>query len=386
MRTLALIVSLGLSFALGAPAAALADTVQLRPDAPDRHVVVKGDTLWDISAKFLKSPWLWPELWQGNRDHIKNPHLIYPGDVVFLIMTPDGPRLSRLEAVKLGPSIHSEMIAAKDAIPTIPYDSIRPFLRRPLLDNAEALAKAPKLIGTEDSRNLISLGDRVYAVGIAGDTMKWSIVRLGKSLKSPATGEELAREVEYVGEAKILANGSPATLEIVGAEREVMLGDHLVPTVEAEQIDFLPRAPDKPVAGQIISAFGGSQASGRHATVIIDKGRADGIEPGYVLEAFHPGKTLGRVEGEGRFDSYSPKSGYLDSAKERGLSSPLDVFNGDVVPTPDPKREAAATGSTQLPDVRVGLIMVYQVFDKVSYALVMESTSPLFLLDTVVNP
>ena len=457
MRTLALIISLGLSFTLGVHSPVMADTVQLRDDAPDRHVVVKGDTLWDISAKFLKSPWLWPELWRANDDHIKNPHLIYPGDVVFLIMTPDGPRLSRIETVKLTPSIHSEAIVSKDAIPTIPYATVRAFLRRPLMDNAEALAKAPRLIGSEDGRGLVSLGDRVYADSIAADTARWNIVRLGKSLKDPASGTELAREVEFVGDAKTLVRGGPATLEITGVEREIMLGDRLVPATDASTLDFVPHAPRQAIAGRIISAFGASQISSRYTTVIIDQGRAHGLEPGHVLAIAHPGKTLGRPEGESRTASFNPKSGYLDSAKERGQVNAYGVFDGaeqaderqrwlykdtkclkadapavlDSTYDPakvmeeckgepgerrwayldigclkpgkqvtygepfDPKevyephcRSAAepAPATTRLPDVRAGLVLVYRVFDKVSYALVMESYSPIFLLDTVSNP
>lgn len=455
MRTLALIISLGLTFTMGVPSSAVADTVQLREDAPDRHVVVKGDTLWDISAEFLKSPWLWPELWKTNSDHIKNPHLIYPGDVIFLVMTPDGPRLSKIETVKLSPSIHSEAIASKDAIPTIPYATIRAFLRRPLVDSAEALAKAPKLIGTEDGRGMVSLGDRVYADGINADTIKWNIVRLGKTLKDPATGEPLAREVEFVGDAKTRIKGSPASLEIVSVEREVMLGDRLMPTTDADKINFMPRAPGKPVRGQIISAFGGSQASGRYSTVIINLGRADGIEPGHVLAVSHAGKTVGRAEGEGKTDSFNPKSGYLDSAKERGtpyayadLSSTgpaedepqrwvymdskclkadapavLDGFYDPAKAMEECKGDAAGrkwvymdigclkpgkqvtagepfdpkdvydlhcrpgvTPGTRLPDVHAGVVMVYQAFDRVSYALVMESAQPLYLLDNVGNP
>lgn len=457
MRTLALIISLGFSFTLAAPLSAVADTVQLREDAPDRHTVVKGDTLWDISAKFLKSPWLWPELWQTNKDHIKNPHLIYPGDVVYLVMTPDGPRLTRMETVKLSPSVHAEPLKIEDAIPTIPHATVRAFLRRPLLDDGDAMAAAPKLIGTEDDRGLVTMGNRVYADKLNADTPNWNIVRVGKALKDPASGAVLARETEYVGSARVRTAGSPASLELLGTEREIMMGDRLVPATDMDKIDFVPHAPGKAVDGRIISAFGASQTAYRYATVIIDMGRADGLEPGHVLAISHPGKTVGRVEGEPRTTSFNPKSGYLDSAKERGHNQPYadlqvlgekeekpqrwlykdskclkadapNVLDSSYDPAKvmeeckgepnerrwtyldigcikpgkqitygepfDPKEvydlhcrsTDTAMPATRLPDVRTGLVLVYRTFDKVSYALVMESYGPLYLLDHVGNP
>lgn len=375
MRTLALIVSLGLTFSLAMPVAA--DTVTLREGHPDRHVVVKGDTLWDISARFLKSPWRWPDLWYANDDRIKNPHLIYPGDVIYLVMTPDGPRLARMETVRLSPTVRAEPLG--DAIPPIPYAAVKAFLERPRLADAAVLARAPRLLGSEDGRGLASLGDRVYANGVSTDTPRWHVVRLGKPLKDPASGETLAHEVAYLGDAGTLGGGSPATLAIVLSEREIQAGDRLLPAVGAEQLDFVPHAPARPVDGQIISAIGGDQVTGRHATVVINKGSVDGIERGHVLAVSHAGRTAGRAEGGSRLASFSPKSGYIDGARERGHNEPYLGFNN---------AEAAKTPAeaTRLPDVRTGLIMVYQVFDRVAYALVMESSLPVYLLDRVGNP
>jgi hypothetical protein len=379
MRLQALIVSLGIAFSLALPAPAMADVVKLRENAPDRHVVVKGDTLWDISAKFLKSPWLWPELWRANDDHIKNPHLIYPGDVIYLVMTPDGPRLTKMETVRLSPSVRAEPLRG-DAIPPIPYAAVKAFLERPLLADVAALVKAPRLLGTEDGRGLVTVGDRVYADQIAADTKRWHIVRLGKALKDPDTGTVLAHEITYVGDAVTRIKGSPATLDIVGAEREAQVGDRLLAATGPDQMEFVPHAPGKATDGKIISVFEGSQISGRHATVIINKGLADGIERGHVLAINHPGKTVGRAEGDSRLDSFSPKSGYLDGAKERGGTEVYVGFNNA------PESEAKPAGATRLPDVRTGLIMVYRVFDRVAYALVMESYGPTQPLDHVNNP
>ncbi len=460
MRILALIASLFLAFT------AWADTVQLREDAPDRHVVVKGDTLWDISAKFLKSPWLWPELWAANKEAIKNPHLIYPGDVVYLTMTPQGPRLGRIEGARLSPSVHAAAIPSEAAISTIPYGVVQAFLQRPLVAGTDTLKQAPTLVASEDGRVMLTTGDRVYATGMNLDARDWHIVRLGKSLKDPDSSSEIAREVEYVGDARTVTAGTPAVLSISHVEKEVLVGDRLLPALAAGSVDFLPRAPDRPVAARIISAYGGAQGAGKYSTVVINKGRADGIEIGHVLAVFREGRTLGKAPGESRLSSFDPKSGYIDAAKERegriAYQGPgeeavdlLDPFDFFFKPYPDGRRgwryldykclpagsgvsadqthdpaqamvDCPAAGGAEtrkwayldigclkpgkqisfgeffdprdvyephcrpsvvkLPDVRTGLVMVYRVFDRVAYALVMESTSPLYLLDSVRNP
>lgn len=466
MRKLALIVSLGLSFAMATPYSVIADTVRLRADAPDRHVVVKGDTLWDISAKFLKSPWLWPELWQNNREQIKNPHLIYPGDVIFLVMTEDGPRLSRMGTVKLSPRIHSEPIEVEDAIPTIPYATVKAFLQRPLVASAETLEQAPKVMASEDGRVLLTVGDRVYASEIFTDVPAWHIVRLGKALKDPDSGEEIAREVEFVGSAKTRVKGKPATLEITSVEREVVMGDRLIPATETTGLDFIPHAPDQAIEGRIISAYGGSQASGKYSTVIINKGATDGLKLGHVLSVFRTGRTLGKAVEEGRFATFPPKSGYIDGARERerrieykniweefvDLFDPFNVFfkpyadgrrgwrymdykclkpdaqvDADGFHDPAKDMEDCPAGQEtravnwaymdigclkpgkqisfgdffdpkevyephcrpeiiKLPDVETSHILIYRVFDKVAYGLVMDSTQPIYLLDSVRKP
>ncbi|MBK6744888.1 MAG: LysM peptidoglycan-binding domain-containing protein [Hydrogenophilales bacterium] len=183
MRISALILSLAVAFPV------LADTVKLRDDAPDRHVVVKGDTLWDISAKFLKTPWKWPELWQVNKAEIKNPHLIYPGDVVYLIMTPDGPRFAKIQTVKLSPRIHGEPIPNQsDAIPALPPEAIAPFIAQAGVIDAERLPMLPRILGADDDRVLLMLGDTAYATQGDGYTVNWSIVRPGADLIDPDTG------------------------------------------------------------------------------------------------------------------------------------------------------------------------------------------------------
>lgn len=429
MRRQTLIVTLGFLFSLCLSFPSAADTLQLREDAPERHVVVKGDTLWDISARFLKSPWRWPELWQSNKEDVRNPHLIYPDDVIYLVQTPDGPRLLKLDTVrlavesavestKLSPRIRSEVIRVEEAIPTLPYTLIQPFLQRPLIASASGLNNAARVIATEDGRGLITLGDRIYASATELNQPDWHIVRLGRTLREPESGVVLAHEVDFVGHARLKQQGRPATLEIAASEREVLIGDILIPAVETEKVDFTPRSPTLPIAGQIISAYGSNQSAGKYSTVIINKGRRDGLEPGHVLAVYRAGKTVGGDERRSwrHAASFGPSSGYLDSARERGGNNAYAIFQGDsrdtakanwaqvligclkpgkqatygepvnLMDVHDPRCRPSPVESVRLPDVRTGLIMVYRVFDQVSYALVMESDSAFFLLDRVANP
>lgn len=392
MRILALTALLAASFA------AAADTVQLREDAPDRHVVVKGDTLWDISAKFLKSPWKWPQLWQNNKDRIKNPHWIYPGDVIVLVMTPQGPKLSVMETVKLYPTIRSEPIPeTKEAIPTIPYAAVKAFLDRPLVASVSELANAPVLVGSGNERTMLTRGDRVYATGLQSDVKKWNIIRVGKALKDPDTGEEIAREVVYVGDANVTVPGDPATLEIAGVDREVQAGDRLIPAHNGNGTDFVLSEPKQQVEGKIISAFGGDQTAGRYSTLIIDRGQKDGLELGNVLAIEETGRVAGQDPNYSRFKSFSPKSGYLDGDKERGsntwagidvacIKPGKQVTAGEPVETQDVFTDDCRQDYVKLPDLTVGHLLIYRVFDHVAYGLVMDSANPIHLLDTVRNP
>lgn len=288
MRITALILSLAIALP------AVADTVELRADAPDRHVVVKGDTLWDISAKFLKTPWKWPELWQLNKTEIKNPHLIYPGDVVYMVMTPDGPKLMTIPTVKLSPSIRSEPIKSDaDAIPTIPPEAIAPFISHAGVIDAERVPGLPRILGADDDRVFMMMGDTAYATIGDGVTNDWFIIRPGSDLIDPDTGKVLGKEAIHVGNAHTTVQGQPQTLKIDSAYMEVIKGDRLTPAQATDLVGMVPRAPDKPIEGKLISAYGGVKASSRYSTVVINRGRADGLLPGHVLAVYRPGRTVG---------------------------------------------------------------------------------------------
>ena len=369
MRTLLLIAALGLSTALSAPA--WADEVRLQENAPDRHVVVKGDTLWDISEKFLKDPWLWPEVWQLNKEQIKNPHLIYPGDVVVLTMENGKPKLSlepgARDVVKLSPQIRGEPIVIKEAgIPSIPLKAIQAMLAKGGVGDPSDLEKAPRILGSSDARVLFGAGDTVYASKGDGETVDWRVVRLGQALRNPDKPEEvLAYEMLHLGSARTAKQGDPQVVRILVADQEILERDRLVPAWKGDAPQFMPHAPDKPVNAKVVAALGGQVYAGTYMTLVLDKGARDGLEEGHVLALFRAGRSVADPK-----CIRADKIGFLAGG---GRGQAMDC-------KPDENDKAA------LPDTRVGLGFVYRVFNKVAYALVMKGTEPVTVGDSARNP
>jgi hypothetical protein len=352
------------------PTLAIADVVQIREDAPDRHVVVKGDTLWDISATFFKDPWKWPEIWALNKQEIKDPHWIYPGNVVYLdrrsgtlsVNEPVAERsavaisskavpaeqLTHSDSVKLEPKarIVSEH---NEAIPTIPFNIISSYLSRPLVVESEELKMAPTLIGTYEQRTLLSVNDLAYASGIPNDKgSKWQVYRPNVTFVDPDTKEDLGREVLYLGDASVekfsdpSKINDPSTLRITNAILEINKGDRFAQSASGYSSNYLPHAPTGAINSKVISIYGGVHQAGQHAVITLNKGRRDGIEEGHVLGLFQKGEVI----------------------KSKGW------FEPNVV----------------LPDMRYGLVMVFRVFNKVSYALVMETKLPVQIFDSARTP
>ena len=374
MRTLLLIAALGLSATLSAPSRA--DTVQLQENAPDRHVVVKGDTLWDISEKFLKDPWRWPQVWQLNKDQIKNPHLIYPGDVVVLTMENGQPRLS-LEAeagagsgarnvVKLSPQVRGEPIVIQESgIPSIPLKAIQAMLAKGGVADPADLEKAPRILGSSDARVMFGTGDTAYAGKGEGETVDWRIVRLGQPLKSPDNpGQVLAYELIQVGTARTVKPGDPQLVRILSADQEILERDRLLPDWRNDVPHYVPHSPDKPMSAKVVAALGGPIYAGTYMTLVLDKGAQDGLEAGHVLALYRAGRSVADPKCL-RAEKIAFLAGGRGSAKDC---------------TPNEQDKSA------LPDTRVGLGFVYRIFDKVSYALVMKSTEPVTVGDVARNP
>lgn len=342
---------------LALPAAA--DDVQLQANHPDRYVVVKGDTLWGISAKFLKDPWQWPKVWRMNREQIKNPHRIYPGDVVVLDMSSGSPELRLLhETVTLQPGIREEKLEA-EAIPTIAPNIIEPFLSQPLVIEPNQLNDAPTILAGPDNRVALSPGVKIYVNKIEeGDGLLWHIYRPGKGLVDPDTQELLGIEALYLGDARITKYGEPASAEILRAKQEIFAPDKLVAAEETLQTSYVPRAPDADIHGRIMSIYGGVAEAGRSAIVAINKGSIDGLEQGHVLAINRYGRYINGPQTK-RLKKFS----YAEEKSKK------------IDPT-----------LIKLPDERIGLLMVFRTFDRVSYALIMQASEPVNVLDIVQTP
>jgi hypothetical protein len=388
----------------GGEAATRITQADLAEDAPSEYTVVKGDTLWGISGRFLKDPWKWPLIWQMNQEQIKNPHLIYPGDVIKLDR--EALRLSLASGgmggaggmggteaqavanvVKLDPRVRVEPLQA--AVPSIPGSVIGPFLSQPLVVEANALELAPKVLATQEARVIVGAGDIAYVDRLgSNDGVNWQVFRQGEPLHDPETGEILGYEAKYVGDARVRRFGNPTTIEIVKTRAEINRGDRLAPAREAAYPSYVPHAPDKPIKGSIMSVDGGVAEFGQFSVITINRGARDGVEVGHVLASYHRGAVL---------NSSGHETAWTGPSWMRGWFSGMETKPVPVVPDPpappQPPAEpgkvvgtAYTSGPLTLPDERNGLIFVFRVFDKLSYALVMRSTSPIYVGDIVQTP
>lgn len=348
----------------------VADEVQVNPDNPESYVVQKGDTLWGIAGKFLTQPWRWPEIWKGN-PQIENPHLIYPGDVVSLVYDESGAPMLAVSSggaaataagsreVKLSPEIRSH--EREEAIPAIPIDAIRHFLSRPLVVRDGEMSGWPYIVSSYDQHLIAGEGNRVYVRGLDGmeGPRRYSIYRQGPAYHAGG-GQVIGYEAIYVGEASIEKFGDPATATVTQAAREVLNGDRLVP-LSAKEVssDFIPRPPASSVEGSIISVIDGLSEIGQYQVVVLDVGSSQGIEVGNVLGVFQSGKEISDRIATGERE-YHPFIEWLGTGSARGEK-------------------------VRLPEEYAGVVMVFRIFDQVSYALVMEATSALNLNDAVRN-
>lgn len=410
-----------------------AGEVVLQDNPPQQYTVVKGDTLWGISSRFLKNPWQWPELWNMNKSEIKNPHRIYPGDTVVLDMSSGSPRLKLGGkagggggggVVKLSPGIRTESLAAL-AVPSIPPSAIGPFLEHPLVIAEGELSGTPFIVGAQDERIVMGLGDRIYASNVqpGSDTRSWNIYRSGKMLSDPDTQEILGYEAEYVGDAKTVALGDPLTIEVTRSVKEVRRNDNIIPADSNPLYQFIPRAPETEINGQIISAYGAVSDAGPFATVVLNRGSMDGVEEGHVLAVYSKGRTVKPEPGKPLKDAwrytdkeclkdgeklsydqfYDPKS-KLEPCGTKKTEPRQEIRHVDIGCLKpgarvsfdqffNPKevyklhcRPDNRPSEIVLPDARTGLVFVYRVFDRVSYAMIMNANRPVHLLDVVKNP
>ncbi|HHJ35862.1 MAG TPA: LysM peptidoglycan-binding domain-containing protein [Gammaproteobacteria bacterium] len=333
-----------------------AKKIRVKATYPRQYTVKKGDTLWGISNLFLQDPWYWPEIWQRN-NQIANPHLIFPGDVLTLIYVNGQPQMRVNEArhndvqartdmtvKKLSPSIRTTSLQA--SIPSIPGDAIRQFLSKPRVVTKEQLDNAPRIIASDEKRLILGSGDRVYIRGeIDKERVRFSVFRPGEELHDPVSNELLGYEAKYTGDVHIVTYDDPATGDITFSAREILIGDRLLPEDKSKLENlFFPHIPDREVDAQIISLYDALFGVAQFQIVIINKGERDGMEVGHLLATFTQGDTV-----RDRFD--------------HRRSEPV-----------------------KLPDERSGLVMVFKTFDRVSYALTLESKRVIHKNDVVHTP
>jgi len=335
---------------------------ELAANAPDSHTVQRGDTLWDISKLFLKSPWRWPELWGMNLQQIRNPHLIYPGQVLVLTKI-DGRATLRLAGsgeqpsgtVRLSPRVRGQLLD-NGAIAPVPLHLIGPFLNEAVVLNSDELATAPRVVATQEGRVMVSRAETAYVRGDLRGAREFQLFRQSQPLTDPASGEILGYEARYLGTAeftraessRVDADGKtavpvPASVVLTSVREEVGVGDRMSPTPQRDFNAYVPHAPAAPVQGQIVSIYGDALTAGQNQIVAINRGGRDGIERGHVLGLWRDGAaTIDRTE---------------------------------VRPTP-----------IKLPDERIGTLFVFRVFDRVSYALILASTDPVRRGDRFTQP
>jgi len=332
-------------FALLLASQIFATDVVLNPEHPDQYVVVKGDTLWDISAMFLRDPWLWPEIWYVN-PQIDNPHLIYPGDLLTLVYINGKPqlRLSRGGDQRLSPRMRVENL--DNAIPTIPLDAIKQFLTRTIVVDENELATAPYVLQSADEHVISGAGDRIYVRGIENkDYAQFDIFEPGDTYVDPDTDEVLGYAALYIGSGPIQHFGDPATILLTETTREVRAGYRLRPSDTPDPtLHFQPRPTPPGTEGHIISVIGGVTQIGQFNVVAIDLGTREGMEIGHVMRVFQQGEVIR--------DRFSDKR--VDKVK--------------------------------LPDEDAGLVMIFRTYEKVSFGLVMKATRAMHINDYVRTP
>jgi hypothetical protein len=333
---------------------------ELAANAPDSYTVKRGDTLWAISKMFLKSPWRWPELWGMNLQQIRNPHLIYPGQLLVLEKI-DGMARLRLGTtiggggtVKLSPTIRSES-SETAPIGSIPMNLIAPFLTDALVFDSNQLATAPRIVATQEGHVLLGRGDTAYVLGNIGTTREWQVYREPKPLVDPETKEILGYEARYVGSAEHTQDGEvrpgaatggldvPSSFTITSTREDAGIGDRLAPSAVRDFAPFVPHPPVGPMNGAIVSLYGDALSAGTNQIVALNRGTRDGLERGNVLALWHEGAVT------------------HDKSVEKG-------------------------GLIKLPDVRIGLLFVFRTFDRVSYALVLQTTQPTLAGDRFSTP
>ena len=320
------------------PRAQAATGCAFLPNAPDQHLVVRGDTLWGISGKFLQQPWCWPQVWDMNRDQIRNPHWIYPGQIVYFDRVAGRLRLGTAtggatRTVHLSPQIRVDGMG-QDAIPSIQASVIEPFLSQPLIVEEDELQGTPRIVAAQDGHVNLGKGDKAYVRGDLKGGTSFQTFRPGRPLKDPETQAVIGHEAVYLGTLKLQRAGKGEneadTFSVVNVKEEMGVGDRLLPVPPTPILNYVPHPPQQPVSARLVSIYGGVSHAGQNQVVTINRGKNDGIDIGTVLELYRAGQTIAD-----RTDDKKP---------------------------------------VKLPDEQYGSLFIFRVFNRISYGLIMQVT------------
>jgi hypothetical protein len=323
--------------------------VPLAEGHPDEYVVQPGDTLWDIASTFLRDPWYWPEIWYINPE-VENPHLIYPGDVLALVTIDGQTRITAVRGSSYRLSPQARITPLSDAVTSIPYEEIAAFLSKGLVLEKDQIEGLPYIMGTRGNHLIAASGNDLYVRGgaPAAPGTRYSVVHIGEELIDPDDDRVVGYQGVYVGEGAMTRGGDPATVTLTDTNREALLGDRLLPESVDIPLNFFPKAPDSQIDGSIISVVDGVSLIGQYHVVVMNRGARDGLAPGDVLTVFQQGQVVTDRFGDG-------------SMFRRGEK-------------------------VKLPDEEAGTVMVFKVYDRIAYGLVMEATSDIHVYDAVRNP
>ena len=328
------------------------------PNAPDQHEVVKGDTLWGISQMFLEHAWCWPQVWGLNKEEIKNPHWIYPGQIVYFDRVAGRLRLGQtpnsmatdsgggtIPTVKLSPRIRGENLS-NNAITTIPTNIIEPFLSQPLVLEENELNDTPRIVAAQQGHVNAGKSEKVYAMGDLKGNTTFQVYRPATPLKDPETKLILGYESAYVGALKLVRAGKSDheahALLVTASKEELTVGDRLLPVPNSELANYVPHPPSSEINGRIVSVYGGVALAGQNQTVSINRGAAEGIDIGTVLQMYRLGEVI------------------TDKTRDKSV--------------------------VKLPDEQYGILFIYRVFKHVSYGLIMQVTDTAQVGDVVRSP
>ena len=346
-------------FACTQAGAVQAATCEFRPNAPDQHLVVKHDTLWDISGTFLEHPWCWPQVWGMNKEEIRNPHWIYPGQIIYfdrtnkrLSLTPPGAGAGTPGTTRLSPQLRTEGLG-KDAVQSIASGVIEPFLSQPLIVETDELKGAPHIAAAQAGHVYLGKDDKLYVAGDLKGGSSFQVFRPGNPLLDPDNGKLLAYEAIYLGTAKLQAEAKPGvdvhTFTVASSKQEMGVGDLLMPAPPTPMRNYVPHQPDRMVSARVASIYAGVSYAGQNQVVSINRGSVDGLDIGSVLQLYHFGQTV---------------------ADPGGKRSMLGLREAQV----------------KLPDEQYGTLFIFRVFKHVSYGLIMQVTDPVEIGDVAKSP